>query len=854
MPESKAIMLPTDVRPIKYTITLAPDLEKFTFDGSETIEIDVLKSTTSITLNCIEIEVHSALVTLADGTDVLATGTSFNEDEETATFEFASSIPVGQANLSIKFKGELNDKLRGFYRSQYTDIDGHERFMASTQFEATDARRSFPCWDEPSVKAMFDLTLEVPSELVAISNMPVVSESEVRAGVKSVRYDVTPVMSTYLLAFVIGDISYIEQEADNGTMMRVFTLRGHQEKGRFALETSVRLLEYFNRYFGIPFPLPKLDHIAIPDFAAGAMENWGAITYRETALLIDAENSSAGTRQTVAAIIAHEMAHMWFGDLVTMSWWNDLWLNESFASWMGDKATDNLFPEWEVWTQFITGDTNRGLSLDGLRTSHPIEQEVNNPAEIGELFDAISYSKGASVLRMLEDFLGEEPFRQGLNSYLTEHSYANAEGADLWNALGAASGQPVPAIMESWVTQTGYPVVEVGADSGKVSLSQKRFLYDDILGDENTDSSVWKVPVRLSSAAESVSVLMESETDTASLSSGDSWVKANATQTGFYRVKYQGDGLSKLADPVRNLALPSSDRLGIQNDAFALARAGHISATQFLEIAEAYANETDASVASDLASNIASLDNLIGDEAFYSSFQAYARGIFKPIGDRIGWDKKDGEGHLDALLRSTVLMQLGSYDDEDTLREAKSRFASYINDPTSVHPDIRGTTLVLTAKNGDRSTYDTIWDLYKNGTLQEEQVRFLISLANFENTDLLAETLNKSLSDVRAHETVSVISFAAGNPIGREMTWQFVKDNWEELDRRYGDGGFAFMRLVAITSGFTTEEMREDVERFFSNHPAPGAERSVRQSLERIGTNIAWLSRNRDELAKWFVG
>ena len=413
MSDTGPVTLPPNVRPISYDITLEPDLEAFTFLGAETIDVEVLEPTASVELNCIEIAIRSCRLTPEVGATVAPESTAFDEERETVVFEFDQEVPQGRASLAIEFSGELNDKLRGFYRSRYTDGEGRERYLATTQLEATDARRAFPCWDEPAVKASFKMTLVAPADLAAVSNMPVESERELPDGRRAVSFAESPIMSTYLLAFIVGDLSSIEQRADSGTLIRVWTTRGKEEQGRFALETSVRLLAYFNDYFGIPYPLPKLDHLAIPDFAAGAMENWGAITYRETALLVDPEQSSAGTRMIVAAIVSHEMAHMWFGDLVTMAWWNDLWLNESFASWVGDKAVDHLFPEWAVWTQFLVNDTNRGLSLDGLKSSHSIEQEVNNPAEIGQLFDAISYSKGATILRMLESFLGAETFRQG---------------------------------------------------------------------------------------------------------------------------------------------------------------------------------------------------------------------------------------------------------------------------------------------------------------------------------------------------------------------------------------------------------------------------------------------------------
>ena len=865
MTTSNSVLIPTNVKPTGYDITLEPDFSTFTFKGSETIKVDVLSPTTSITLNSIEIEIHSCSVTPSGGSELAAQAISFDEDAESATFEFGAELPAGEATLAIEFTGELNDKLRGFYRSTYTDIDGNERYMATTQLEATDARRAFPCWDEPALKATFTLTLVVPSEMTAVSNMPVVSEEEVRPGVKSVKYGETPIMSTYLLAFIVGDLSYIEEVGDNGTLMRVFTTRGREEQGRFALETSIRLLKYFNDYFGIPYPLPKLDHFAIPDFAAGAMENWGAITYRETALLVDPENTSVGTRQIVAAIIAHEMAHMWFGDLVTMAWWNDLWLNESFASWMGDKATDNLFPDWEVWTQFVSGDTNRALSLDGLRNSHPIEQEVSNPAQIGELFDAISYSKGGSILRMLESFLGEETFRQGLNKYLTTHQYANAERTDLWNALADVSGQPVAEIMDSWVLQTGYPMLDVGIErsDGNINLHmmQRRFTYDEILEDSAADETLWKAPIGIytSDGGDRATRLMDTKFlawDVPDKGADDSaWTKLNPEQTGFYRVRYYSEDLQRLVEPIQSKVLTPIDRLGIQNDAFALSRAGIIPATDFLTIAEAYQNEDNAPVCADLSSNLGGLDNLLSDEAFYGGFQAFSRSIFQQVAAQVGWDAKPDETHMDALLRSTVLSHVGSNDDENALREASARFAAYADDPSGVSPDIRGMVFRLAAKRGGRSEYDAMWQLRADTPLQEEKVRFLWGLTSFEDKALLEETLNRSLGDeVRVHDTVSVITLVAGNTQGRDLAWQFLKDNWPELDRRYGEGGFAIMRLVGIASAFTTLEMHDDVERFFTDNPAPGGERTVRQSLERIRLNHAWLQRNRDELAGWFVG
>ena len=862
MPQSNAVMLPGNVSPSRYDLRLVPDLDGFTFRGEETVEIEVLEPTSDIVLNAAELTVESCELILGDGTVLSPRSTHLSDADETATFAFDRTLPAGQARLAVRFKGELNDMLRGFYRSRYAD--GHERYLASTQFEATDARRAFPCWDEPALKARFKVTLEVPSDLVAISNMPIASERDAGQSRKTVEFAESPPMSTYLVAFVVGHMRSVEQRTPDGTLMRVWTTAGKEEQGRYALDVSVRLLAYFNDYFGVPYPLDKLDHIAIPDFAAGAMENWGAITYREIALLVDPRHSSAGTRQRVASIVAHEMAHMWFGDLVTMAWWNDLWLNESFASWMGDSAVDHLHPEWQMWTQFIAADTAHALSLDGLANSHPIEQQVSDPGEISELFDAISYSKGGSILRMLDHFIGAEDFRTGLRQYIRDHAYGNARTRDLWSALGAASNQPVVDMMDSWVQQTGYPVVDVNVtpteDSITVDASQHRFLYEQVAGQAGSDDTLWHVPLSITAAArrEPTAMLMEARETTLAVplptASGKGWAKVNPEQTGFYRVNYDPEHWGRLVEPIKNLELAASDRLGIQNDAYALSKAGLLPVTQFLELAEAYANETDASVWSDLSSNLRNLDTLLGDEPYYDEFEAFARNVFQPAGERVGWDAGPDEGHLDALLRSSVLAGLGRYRDRTALAEAGRRFVSYLEDMDSVHPDVRTPVLSLAAKSGNDSTYDRMWDVYRRVDLEEEKVRVLRALTEFEQPELLIETLDRSLTDeVRVHDTVSVIAGVASGRRGRDLAWQFMKSNWPELDRRYGKGGFALMRLVHVASRFTSPDMLVDIEQFFGSHPPAGAERTLQQALEQVRLNIAWLDANHQQLADWFA-
>ena len=863
MPASDAVVLPETARPSKYRIKLQPDLKNFTFDGEQSVDLLILEATSTIVLNSIDLEISNTTLH-ANGTTLTSKSVTIDKDAETATLDFGETIQPGDARLEMVFTGGLNDKLMGFYRSEYTSQDGETRYLATTQFEPTDARRAFPCWDEPAKKATFEVTLVFSDEYQAVSNTPVVEEAVPGPGLKSVRFAETPIMSTYLLVFIVGNLTSIEERAAGGTTVGVWTTPGKEDQASFALDTSVKLLSYFNEYFGIPYPLPKLDHIAIPDFAAGAMENWGAVTYRETALLVDPDNSSAGTRQRVAEVIAHEMAHMWFGDLVTMEWWDDLWLNESFASWMGNKAVDWLFPEWEMWTQFVNMDTNRALSLDGLKNSHPIEQAVKNPAEVSQLFDAISYSKGASVIRMLENFLGEESFRKGLNRYLSSHMYDNARTEDLWSALETESGRPVTAIMDSWVKQMGYPVLQVESDrtGGQTTLSvtQERFVYDRFLGDggpdSDSDNEVWRVPVSASRGSEesAVTVMDGRQIQIDVPGSGDGWVKLNPLQTGFFRVNYSTEDWQRLVPAIESLELHATDRLGVQNDAYALSRAGLLPVTQFLSLAQAYKNEGDASVWSDLASNLRDIEQLISDEAIHPAYQGFAREIFGPAARKIGWEPKSGEGHLDALLRSTVLSQAGSYHDPDVTAQATERFQKYLQDRETLAPDLRGVVFALAAQSGGKDVYDQIWGLEGETDLAEEKIRLLMSLTRFQRPELLNSTLADSLSaKVRSQDSITLVAGVAANPKGRDLAWEFVKDNWAEFDRRYGGGGFGLMRLVSICSHFNSQEKADEVDSFFAEHPAPAAERTIRQALERVRLNIKWLEQNRQELTDWFA-
>ena len=861
--------LPDSVRPVCYRLTLEPDLAAFTFAGKAEIEADAAEPTAEVTLNAAELSISFASAETPDGAVVEADAIDLDAKAERATLRFPSPLPAGRVVLRMEFAGVLNDQLCGFYRSRYADADGAERYMAATQFEATDARRAFPCWDEPAIKAAFEVTLIAPEGLQALSNTPIARVEPAGDGKKAVAFEPTPPMTTYLLAFVVGDMACVEQTAADGALVRVWATRGKEELGRFALENSVAALAYMNEYFGVPYPLAKMDHIAVPDFAAGAMENWGAIIYRETALLYDPENSAPQAKQRVLEVVAHEMAHMWFGDLVTMEWWDDLWLNESFASWMGDKTVDRLYPDWEMWTQFVSHDANAALGLDGLRNSHPIEASVDDPAEIRELFDAISYSKGGSVLRMLEDYVGPETFRDGLRSYLTRHAYGSARGAHLWEAVGEAADasgadlpMPVVPLMEAWIKRTGYPAIsaEIARETGetRISVAQSRFLYDQLLG-EPEDAALWPTPISIISSGGATAKRLLSggedrfvvETDGGA---GGAWTKLNAGQTGFFRVAYAEDEWRRLGEAVAAQSLPAVDRLGLQNDAYALVRAGRLPATVFLELAESYASERDAIVWGDLAANLRGLENLLASSPCLEAFRAYARGLFARIAREVGWDAQPGDGHLEALRRSAVISAFGGYGDAETQREALARFQRHASGGAPLAPEVRAAAFGLAAQQGGRAAYDELWRLHHAADLHEEKTRILAALTRTRDDALLADLLRRAMSDeVRSQDAPLALTQAGASPEGRARTWEFVKENWEEIDRRYGKGGFAVMRIVAVPGGFASAEREEDVRSFFEAHPAPSAARSIRQTLESIRLNARWLEINAAPACDWLA-
>ncbi len=845
--------------PIVYDIEIEPDLSQFTFTGRERITLNAKTAFSSVVLHALELTITGARLYrgLLDSHPVESVGIRYDATFETASLDFGATLAAGDnLVLELVFSGSINDKMHGLYRTSY-EIGNEKHWGAATQFEATDARRLFPCWDEPDHKASFALTVRVPKHLTALSNMPVAAERSIPGtDLKSIAYEPTPRMSTYLLAFVVAELECVQAKDRRGIPVRIWTTPGKKEQGRFALKVGRHALDYFGRWFGIPYALPKLDMVALPDFASGAMENWGLVTYRETALLVDPKNSSVHARQRVADVIAHELAHQWFGNLVTMEWWTDLWLNEGFASYMGPKEVQDQFPEWQVWSQFVATEYLAALRDDSLKNSHPIEIPVQNPHEIREIFDHITYSKGSSVNRMLEHYLSEPVFRKGLGVYLNRYAWKNARTEDLWQVLEEISGKPVKAIMASFTKQEGYPVLiaKESRDGRKIALTQQRFYFD---GRKDRTRRRWSVPIIAiaKGSKKPVYATLVNQRATLAISSRNGWIKLNAGQSGFYRTAYSSALLAKLSSAVAAKELSAIDCLGLLDDTFALARAGFLRTSAALDLVAACGGYTDYNVWLTAAGILQSVEHALDDAASRKGFEDFARGLFKPLAERAGWEPKRSDGHLDAMLRSLLFSRLGQYSDPDVVSQAQERFQRFIR-KGELAPDLRGAIFAIVARHGDKKESDQLLKVYRAAGLQEERVRVLRALTFFRSKKLVEEVLAFALSDkVRRQDAFMVLAGFGHNPVGRAVAWHTVKKHWDELQERYASGGLGLMARIieGATSGFTTQAELKDAESFFAAHPVPGTERAMRQALEALKATIGWAKRDRADIKRWII-
>ena len=828
-----------DPSPLNYKLTFEPDLKKFTFDGLESISINCKKSVNIITMNCAELKIKSCIV--KSGQKIIESTPKINEKKEELQIKLGEKIR-GLCTVDLEFEGILNDRLLGFYRSKYQQ-NGKTKYLATTQFEAADARRAFPCWDEPEAKATFEISIIADNKFTAISNMPI--KTKKKTGNKTTyNFQKTPLVSTYLIYLGVGEFEYLTGKAGK-IQIRVVTTKGNTSRGKFSLELGKKLLTSYEKYFGIKFPLPKLDLIAVPDFAAGAMENWGAITFRETILLYDPKTSSTRTKQFIAEVISHEIAHMWFGNLVTMKWWNDLWLNESFATFMATKFVDKFYPEWDLWNQFVEDAMNVAMGLDSLKTTHPIDVKVNSPAEIREIFDAISYDKGGCVLRMLENYVGEPNFQKGLKKYLSDFKYKNAEGQDLWDAIGKASGMPVTAMINTWLKQPGFPLVEINQDGNNLKIKQKRYLLES---DKKFSKGLWSIPLSLGLEKETSKTLFSKKSMSVKLPKNTIGFVANYGRKGFYRVKYDEGILLDLKMLVDQKRIPPIDRWAIQNDLFSLCVSGDEQVRNYLDFSDAYFDEDSYLASVNVAHNLASLYFRAFDEKFIEEIRSYAINYFRKILSNLGWEPQKSDKHTDALLRTFTIAVLGKMNDDSVTDEAIRKYQKFLKSPSSLSPDLIETICSIAAWNGNSKTFAELKKLYTNAKTMEEKLRFLGAMCGFQDKKLLVRTLNFSQTpEVRSQNMQLPIMKVAGNPYGEKVLWPWLKKNWKNINKKVGHGNPLFNRIVASITGVADDSMENEIKLFFKNNPTPGTERTQSQTLERIRINSKFLRTMRKE-------
>ncbi len=838
--------LPKNVTPKRYDIRLTPDLKAFTFQGDVNIAVVVNDATDAVVLNALELEIDK--VTAERAGKSVAAKAELETAKERAHLRFAEKLSPGEWTLKIAFRGILNDKLHGFYRSQYQDASGKTHVAATTQFESTDARRAFPCWDEPELKASYRVTLVVDEHLAAISNGGQESERKLAGGKKEVVFKETIAMSTYLVAFIVGEFD-ATAPVDAGTPLRIVHVPGKESLTIWAKQIGAFSLKYFADYYGLKYPGDKLDLIAIPDFASGAMENLGAITFRETALLADEKSASRAELERVADVVSHENAHMWFGDLVTMRWWNGIWLNEAFATFMEMLAVDAWKPEWKRWESFSVSRA-AAMSIDGLRSTRPIEFTVRSPEDCRAMFDILTYEKGAAVLRMLEQFLSANVFRDGIRLYLKKHQFNNTETSDLWDALEAASHEPVRKMMDSWIFQPGFPIIDaaLSADGRGLKLSQRRFFY---LAEDN--DQLWHVPVMVRAKTDkgvsTHKVLLTAKETTVDLPGKLEWALLNEGGHGFYRVHYAPALLEAIT---KNLsALQPIERFGLVSDTWAATVAGLGPLSEFLKMARLFTSETDINVWRALIGAFAYLD-MIASDADRPTIALTVREIVGPAAARLGWEPKSGESELVRQLRGTLIGVLGTLgDDPGVHRRARELYARFEDNPNSADRDLMPALVNILAYSGDDARYDEFKKKFKAPRTPQEEQRFLFALANFRDLDLLKKTMEMTLDgQVRTQNSPYLMHSLLLNPACRYEAWDFARAHWEEMIQKYPDN--ALPRMCEAVVALLDRE--DEIKKFFGEHRVRLGGKIIDQHLERLSVAVGFRKREGKNLQATLKG
>jgi puromycin-sensitive aminopeptidase len=833
--------LPRNVVPHRYTLALQPDLAAASFKGHVIIDATVNEPADRIVLNALELEVAGVKV---EGDDA-----EFRLDEGTERLFIDRAVAVGPLAIEITFTGTLNDKLRGWYRSTFRDPDGNEHVIATSQMQATDCRRAFPCFDEPDFKAVFDITLIVEPHLTAVSNCPEVERTKQPDGAVAVRFAETMPMSTYLVAMVVGPLEASEAVmvprlgGGDDIPLRLLHVPGKGHLTSFGLDVGAFALRWYQQYYGIPYPTQKCDMLALPDFAAGAMENLGCITYRENLLLADPAKATQAELQTVADVVAHEVAHMWFGDLVTMKWWNGIWLNEAFATFMEVACCAAYRPDWLRWTTFSL-ERSVAFEVDSLASTRSVEFPVEAPHDCDGMFDVLTYQKGGSLLRMLEQYLGEDQFRSGVSHYLSVHEYGNTETSDLWDSIeeavsaGGGPSTPVRKLMDSWIWQPGYPLVTARIDGSTLVVGQHRYSYG-----ESDDPTVFVVPLHLRIDGVEQRVLLDGFEARVPLPSPGSTVLVNAGGHGFVRVAYDATLRSRLiGDELQSLTI--IDRYNLVDDAWNEVTAGRLAAIDFVQFVEGFGGERDLAVWQAIAIGLRGVGRLVQGDA-YTAFQGRVAALVAPALDDLGWQPVAGEPELRGKLRGLLVGVLAVLGNDAA---AQGRCRQLLDDPEA-DPELVAAATNAVAAVGTDADFDRYLDMFRTAATPQEQLRFLYALADFPTAEQMQRTLEFAWSgEVKTQNAPFLLNRCISNRWHGQLAWQSVSRHWAEANERFPDN--TIVRMIDPVKLLTKPEVAADVQSFFAEHPIPQASKTLDQILERHRINVATLARESDRLPR----
>ncbi|MEK6914968.1 MAG: M1 family metallopeptidase [Nanoarchaeota archaeon] len=830
--KKEILRLSEHITPSNYQISIEPSTDMSTYEGKVTIKAEITKPSKEIILHSKNSQIKTA--TICIGSQCLLPKLKENKESETISLEVQKEI-AGDIEVHIEFTGKITEDLAGIYRSKY-EHNSKTYYLITTQCEASHARKIFPCFDEPDKKATFDVTTIINKDLEAISNMQIQSEN-IEKNKKIVKFKRTPKMSTYLFYLGIGNFEFKEDNYKS-VKLRVVTTPGKTKDADFALEQTKKYLEYFENYSEIPYPLEKLDLIAIPDFIISGMENWGAITFRELVLLVNEEKTSMARKKVSAEVISHELWHQWSGDLVTMKWWNDLWLNESFANYMAFKAVDHYNPEWNVWNDYLSNDLSLGLFKDSLKGTHPIEVEVKSPEEIEEVFDEISYQKGGSVLRMLESYIGEEAFRIGVSNYLKKHSYSNAKATDLWESLNEVSkGKKIKEMMKYWVSEPGYPLISIEKNKYGLKISQKRC--------NKTTNQVWPIPLSICTEDTCHYKLFEKKEEIYPIK--EQYLKSNHEQLGFYRTKYSKELLKNLGIMIKEKRLNEQDRWGVHNDLWALSNIGEESLEEYLRFLNNYLDEANYFTLAEISSNIKKLDRLFGNEKWWPKTKEKIIRLllpsYKSILKKLGWDNKKEDSSDERLMRNLCIHFCGFANDEETITEAKSRYLK-----GNFELDIAGSIYCIVSKNGNENTFKDMISKYEKESNQESKIKLLSGLYYFSQEKIIIRALDYALTEkVRPQDLLFVFRNIFVNPLCQKIIMSWFEKNWENM-KKHKDNKYLMRDFIdTLVISQTTESGKKEVKDFLEKNKIPYKIVQA-NAFEIAEQNIKFIEKNKEFL------